>query len=239
MSSGKKPSFDYNSKYLSLNEDWHLEDTPRKFYEISQVLPLGEYETMLDIGCGVGVLTRLIADYYNCRNTVGLDISEIAVDEASALDKSGQIKWVKGSVFDLPVKKYDLVLCIDLIEHLDNIHKFLERLAILGKFIVIRVPMERTLLNTSLKLFFLGDEYRRLKEKYGHINHFTPTGFQALLKQYKLDILNKKAFPMPPRTSYLLELFRHLETPLINHVPDLTLRLFGGFLVVLVQPQHR
>lgn len=232
-------TLNYNNKYLSLNPDWHWEDAPRKFHEITQILPLEKYDRMLDIGCGIGVLTRIIADYYRCGDITGLDISKTAIEKATELDKAGQVNWVKGDIFSLTSNiVYDVVLCVDVIEHLKEVNKFFKVVRGLAKLMVVRLPIEQTILNSLMRTLLIKDEYERLEKKYGHINHFTPVAIKKLLKQLDFEILDYKAFSIPPRTSLWLDFFRRLESLTIASVPDLTLRLFGGFLVLLISTNH-
>jgi len=73
---------------------------------------------VLDIGCGTGYLMNYMKEHY-CLDgdVVGLDISEHGLEFCR---QRGETKLVLGSAMAVPVpdKSFDLVICIDTIQHL-------------------------------------------------------------------------------------------------------------------------
>ncbi|MGI5827875.1 MAG: class I SAM-dependent methyltransferase [Patescibacteria group bacterium] len=87
--------------------------------------------SLLDIGCGNGLFLQHAQHYFNCT---GIDISQNGLNEAKrrAPKAHFQIK----SIYDLdslPAKKYDVITCFDVLEHvlvkpttLDSIYRILK-----------------------------------------------------------------------------------------------------------------
>lgn len=73
---------------------------------------------VLDIGCGTGLLMNYMRENYNLDGpVVGLDISEHALKFCQS---RGETKLILGSATDVPLpsKAFDLIICIDTIQHL-------------------------------------------------------------------------------------------------------------------------
>ncbi len=99
-------------------EDWYSGEDPWGYYDnphdtrrketILSAIPKGDYEKVVDIGCGNGFLTKDLPG----RNILGVDISEKAVAWANQ-HTPAHVRFTAGSLFDLPelgLPQMDLVL---------------------------------------------------------------------------------------------------------------------------------
>jgi 2-polyprenyl-3-methyl-5-hydroxy-6-metoxy-1,4-benzoquinol methylase len=119
----------YNDQtYLRNNPTWHEEDAPFKKARILKLLrrnslPLG---TICDVGCGSGeILVQLAAQLPATTQFTGVDISQDAI----AIASRKQTERIQFALHDLTQPStsppYDLLLVIDVIEHLNNYFEFL------------------------------------------------------------------------------------------------------------------
>src|SRR5262249_40917396 len=72
----------------------------------------------LDIGCGTGLLMNYLKERYQLDGeVVGLDVSEHAL---KFCQQRGATKLILGSATEVPLpsKSFDLIICIDTIQHL-------------------------------------------------------------------------------------------------------------------------
>jgi len=79
-------------------------------------------DTVLDIGCGSGMVTRKIAEKVGCR-VIGVDRSEDCIQHANKRSKNKKnIKFVVGSMENLPFmdNKFDVIIASHIIEHLKD-----------------------------------------------------------------------------------------------------------------------
>src|SRR6185436_19857006 len=119
----------YNdTTYLSNNPSWHEEDASFKAGKILQLLrqnPLA-FKNVCEIGCGSGeILVQLSSELPETVKLFGFDISKDAINLA-AQKETGRIKFELKDITDQNEKYYfDLLLVIDVLEHLDNYFKFL------------------------------------------------------------------------------------------------------------------
>lgn len=73
---------------------------------------------VLDIGCGTGLLLNYIKEHYPVKGEpVGLDISEHAI---KFCEQRGAKELILGSATEVPLpdESFDLIICIDTIQHL-------------------------------------------------------------------------------------------------------------------------
>jgi len=89
------------------------------YLEAARIIKDNSYTSMIDLGCGFG--SKLI-DYIKpvCKNITAVDVND-AIDLCKTRDKD--INWVCWNLNEkyFSAAKYDLVLCADVLEHLDNL----------------------------------------------------------------------------------------------------------------------
>lgn len=101
-------------------------------------------ETVLDIGCGYGSLTKSIACKTKCGAITAVDISADNINKAKDISQNGKITYVHDDVLKwLDKRHFDVVVLSNVLEHLKNRVKFLQNVrvnATPGRFL-IRVPI--------------------------------------------------------------------------------------------------
>ena len=101
---------------------------------------------ILDIGCGGGIVSVPLARL-NAKVT-GLDAGpeNIIAAKAYAKGEGLDIEYLSSDVSDIH-KKYDVVLCLEVVEHVDNLDEFLKNISHLLKpnGLVILSTINRTL----------------------------------------------------------------------------------------------
>jgi len=126
----QKPDRKYVSgEYLRANPSWDIEDSPWKAEKVAKILSGSGFNpvSICEVGCGAGgVLAGLRAAYPEV-DLYGFDISP---DAAGFWEEhSGQkIHFQLGDFFELNKKHYDVLLVLDVIEHVIDPWKFLEGL---------------------------------------------------------------------------------------------------------------
>lgn len=144
---------------------------------VHRLLPPGLKGPILDAGCGDGRLSRDVKVAAGVSQVVGMDLSVRRAERAGAAIEG--VRFASGSIYDLPFADdtFELVLCTDLLEHLDDPHAAFAELARVSKrHVLISVPynirIEKTLCPHCNKDYFL----------YGHQHSFGKEGVDAMAR---------------------------------------------------------
>jgi len=100
-----------------------------KFYKEQRMAGIknADHLNILDVGCGIG--TALIELSWKNKMLLGYDISETALDFARfRATKTGARNVNFTSEFPQDLSKFDLVIAIDTLEHIEDLHGFLLKL---------------------------------------------------------------------------------------------------------------
>ena len=182
----------YNdNSYLEKNPSLHTEDSEFKFQNIKRFLSSIEVKNnrikILDIGGGAGIIGKLVLEYFQESGIIvtfhSLDLSTQMLK--IQLKNNPQIKKIINcSINECPKSNYDLVLMIDVIEHIEGKEDSAKILNKLGKNIIYNIPIEINFFDILkyLKSFFR--YYKRQKKMWGHIHFFSFTSSQSFLKRH-------------------------------------------------------
>jgi 2-polyprenyl-3-methyl-5-hydroxy-6-metoxy-1,4-benzoquinol methylase len=95
-----------------------------------------------EVGCGAGeILTKLQEKLPKDCLFWGYDISSKAIQ--ICLNKANnKLKFAKIDFLKEKTPHFDLILLIDLIEHLDDYHYFLKKIKARSKYKILHIPLE-------------------------------------------------------------------------------------------------
>lgn len=157
----------------------------RKFNnDVIETISLINPKTVLDIGCGEGFVTIEIAKKINSK-IVGIDKEKDAIKYALSNNKLENIEYSTGDIFKLDYfkdKSFDLVMSLEVLEHLENYEKAIEIMCKLSKkYLLLSVPNEPWFrIANVLRLKYL----KRFGNTPGHINNWTRKEFRNLCMGY-------------------------------------------------------
>lgn len=138
---------------------------------IRKIIP-SDVSSILDAGCGNGVITNALHPNYD---VTGLDLSDAALEYVQA-------PKVKASVTSIPFpdKAFDLVMCNEVLEHLDDndLSKAISELSrCAARYCLISVPNQEQLAAGLIKCRGCGNEFH----VYGHLQSFSLSRLDSLL----------------------------------------------------------
>ncbi len=96
---------------------------------VKDILPVLNSESkVLDYGCGMGGLAKLIVDLYGAH-VEGVDIDEGQIEKAkTAYGQTDKLSFIHINDFKFPDQKYQLVISTQVIEHVHNPGTYLSRI---------------------------------------------------------------------------------------------------------------
>lgn len=98
-------------------------------------------QRVLDVGCGEGNTAERLNDWLSGRDYFGVDLNPEAA--AYAGRRLPHLRFAAGSVYDLQADMADLVVCLEVIEHLDDPQRAIAALhRATTSDVVIGVPWE-------------------------------------------------------------------------------------------------
>jgi SAM-dependent methyltransferase len=137
--------------------------------------------TVLEIGCGEGHVTDLILST-GVSKVLATDISTLLVEENTARSKDSRVTFEVADMMTFAVsERFDVVICCEVLEHLDDPVRGLEMLHNLGAreyvFSVPREPIWR-IMNMAR-----GSYWSEFGNSPGHVNHFSQRAFIQFVEQ--------------------------------------------------------
>ena len=182
-----------NKKYLESNPTWHIEDSPYKVDLILKAINRSgiQFENILDIGCGAGMVVKILSEKYPSKSFHGVDISP---DAAKFFKDRNTTNLEYSHATD---KFFDVAICLDVFEHVEDYIGFLKEIKAKAKFIIFNIPLDMNV----IKLLSPGLRYAR--ENVGHIHYFNSFTALETLKEAGYQIidnyLSASFTKIPPR----------------------------------------
>jgi 2-polyprenyl-3-methyl-5-hydroxy-6-metoxy-1,4-benzoquinol methylase len=147
---------------------------------------------VLDAGCGEGFGMRTaIAPRF--PQVVGLDLSRESLRAAHTI--APEASFTCGSLLELPFPdhSYDLVVCLEVLEHLDDPGAGLAELCrVSGEWLLLSVPHEPLFRGAN---FLRGKNLRRWGNDEGHVNHWSARGFAQFVARRCRIVAQRQSFP--------------------------------------------
>jgi len=140
--------------------------------------PLGA-DNVLDAGCGEGETLERLSGVLPVRQ-VAIDLNPESVAYAKERVPGAEIS--QGDLLDLPFEdgEFDLVLCLEVLEHLpDPAAGLAELVRVAGRDIVLSVPHEPWF---RLGSFARGNYLKSWGNHPEHVNHWNPRTFRRFLE---------------------------------------------------------
>jgi 2-polyprenyl-3-methyl-5-hydroxy-6-metoxy-1,4-benzoquinol methylase len=151
--------------------------------------------SVLDVGCGEGVLTARWAERLGSGRVVGIDLKDPKLEAEWATRRRENLAFLAttGEALPFAAREFDLVAAIEVLEHVSDPQRTLaEMTRVAGAHLLVSVPHEplwRTL-NVAR-----GAYLRELGNTPGHVNHWSKRAFVRLLGGFGDVVEARSPFP--------------------------------------------
>jgi SAM-dependent methyltransferase len=213
--------------YLRKNPSWDSEDSPWKAGKVCDLLAAHGVrpESIVDIGCGAGNVLAELRHTFPAARLSGYDIAPDA-ERFWASHRASGIELSVGDFTTAPIRRYDLLLALDVLEHLQDPIAFLARIRGHAKHYVFHIPLDLSAASVLRETPLL-----HVRRKVGHVHYYTRGLALALLEDCGYRVVDARytgaAFTAPQRgwKARLAQLPRRMAFALNQ---DWGARLLGG-----------
>jgi GT2 family glycosyltransferase/trans-aconitate methyltransferase len=229
--------FDY-SKYPHL----HIEDSKGKIEELSKVIPSDfRVRTILNVGSDADLITQAIGKRYGASQIDTLDLSDQVIELSRITLTNFSKSEVKQCTLEeyKPTRSYDLIMFINVLEHLNDPINTLKTAAKLSKFLAVRSPLEESFINRLEKKYFGKDYQKVMEQRYGHIQHFSQESFKEILNTGGFDVINTEYFRVSNKADILKgPTHKFFEKTVSFFAKDKYPKIWGGFCVAFCKSRE-
>ena len=151
--------------------------------------------SVLDVGCGEGVLTEQWAQRIAPGRVVGIDLEDpkLAAEWAGRQRPNLTFSPMEVERLQFADDEFELVAATEVLEHVTDPERALAEMArVAARYLLVSVPHEPLwrVLNVAR-----GAYLRQLGNTPGHLNHWTRRSFAGLLSRYGDVIETRAPFP--------------------------------------------
>ena len=219
--------------YLAKNPQWHVEESPWKADQILRMLERNHLapKTICEIGCGAGeVLKQLQQKMDSACEFWGYEISPQAF-ELSRSRTNDKLHFRLREIGDDADAHFELVLVLDVIEHLEDYFSFLRKVKLKGDYKIFHFPLD-----VSVQSVLRRNGLMKTRNMYAHLHYFTKEIALQILLETDYDILDYFYTPRSidlgsEPTQKILKLPRRLFFAIQQ---DLAVRILGGFSLLVL-----
>jgi SAM-dependent methyltransferase len=163
--------------------------------DLDELLGLADPRSLLDVGCGEGVLVHRWALSLPQRRVVGIDLEEESIQAGWSKRQAPNLEYRTMPAENLPfaADEFYLASAIEVLEHLpDPAHTLAEMARCAERHLLVSVPREPLWRALNLAR---GAYWRSLGNTPGHLNHWSRRSFVRLLSRYGKVAEVRSPFP--------------------------------------------
>jgi SAM-dependent methyltransferase len=222
-----------NGEYLRKNPEWHAEESPWKAQQVIRMLRRNNLQprTICDAGCGAGEVLKQLHDHLGdeCR-FVGYDISPQAFEMCRTKAKE-RLDFKLADIRREENVFFDLVLVLDVIEHLEDYFSFLRDIRQKSHYAMFHIPLDLSAQTVGRKHGIL-----KRRDLYAHIHYFTKETALRTLQDVGYQVLDHFYTPrlidLPSdRLQKMLRVPRKIG---FAFHADVTVRILGGYSLLVL-----
>jgi 2-polyprenyl-3-methyl-5-hydroxy-6-metoxy-1,4-benzoquinol methylase len=162
---------------------------------LEELFGKAEPRSLLDVGCGEGVLTHKWAQQLGDARVVGIDLDDPQLHEEWAKRQAPNLDYQVMKAENLPFDddEFDVATAIEVLEHVpDPAHTVAEMARVAERRLLVSVPREPLWRALNMAR---GAYVRELGNSPGHLNHWSKRSFVKLLERHGDVVEARSPFP--------------------------------------------
>jgi len=219
--------------YLQNNPGWHAEASPWKAEHIHEIMSKNGIspQTICEIGCGAGGVLSALQERRHEATFVGYDISPQAF-ELCRKKANNKLSFYQANLLEQEGAFFDVVLAIDVFEHVPDYMGFLSRLRSKASYKIFHIPLD-----LSAQAILRESALVTAREKVGHMHYFTKYTALATLIDCGYQIIDwqytRKGIDLPNQ-GWKTRLLSVPRRSLFALSPNFAVHLLGGFSLLVL-----
>ncbi len=220
-----------DDSYFAKNPDWDRKDAPWKADKVKNILADHRIlpSSLCEIGCGSGdILAHLLKHLPNTK-MYGFDISPPLTkfwQKHEALTTQGVLELCLGDFHIINKKKYNVLLMLDVFEHIRDPFTFLEESKKHADLFVFHVPLDLSASSVVRKKVLI-----ETRKKVGHLHYYTKDLALSTIEDSGYEIIDWRytgASINSPNRSWKTRMASVLRRIVYGINKDFGVRLLGG-----------
>ncbi len=232
---GRIVDFYTKGQYFKNNPTWDTADTEWKFgrlnHKVESCLENGG-ESVLEVGCGSGKLLSSLAKKLPNHRFQGWDISPDAKHFWEEY-RQENLELNVGDILERDTGfKREVILLVDVLEHVADPLSFLERLKPRASHVVVHLPLDMNVVNVLFDKRLVS-----LRDSIGHIHYFTKATAEKMMSEAGYEIISSEysnAWKDSPNLRLLGKIGKVIRSFVYLLSPTLNAKLLGGETLILV-----
>jgi SAM-dependent methyltransferase len=163
---------------------------------LDELFTQADAQSLLDVGCGEGVLTHRWAQRLgDQKRVVGIDLDDPALHAEWAKRTAPNLEYRVMKAENLPFAddEFDAAAAIEVLEHVpDAEHTVAEMARVAKRWLLVSVPREPLWRGLNMAR---GAYWKDLGNTPGHLNHWSKRSFVALLTRHGEIVQARSPFP--------------------------------------------
>ncbi len=162
---------------------------------LEQLFARASPESLLDVGCGEGVLVHEWATQLGDKRVVGIDLEEESIQAGWEQRTAPNLEYRILRAENLPFAddEFDVATAIEVLEHVpDPEHTVAEMARVAKRWLLVSVPREPIWRAVNMAR---GAYIKDWGNTPGHLNHWSTASFKRLLSQHGEVVEVRKPFP--------------------------------------------
>ena len=220
--------------YYTHSQAWHVEDAPWKAHQVLRIITQNRLAptSIGEIGCGPGeVLLHLYRSLPPIVTFNGYEVAPVAYRLAQTRNRD-RLRFHLADLLDDEDAFFDVVLALDVLEHVEDYYDFLRRLRVRGTYKIFHIPLD-----LSAQTVLRGGLLLKKRAQVGHLQYFTretalaalaDTGYQVLDSFYTAWGIELPVRSLAAAVARFPRQFLHA----LNK--DLAARLLGGYSLLVL-----
>ena len=218
------------SSYLEKNPLWHTEESSWKAEHVLRMI--NRHKIVPRTICGAGeVLKQLQQRLDKECDFLGCDISPQAI-ELCRSRANERLHFELGDVTKISERFFDVILILDVIEHLEDYFSFLRTIKERALYKIFQIPLD-----LSVQTVLRATPLIKDRQRFGHIHYFTKETALQLLSDLGYNIIDwfytAVALDLPS-TNFKNVVMRIPRRLLYSINMDVAVRLLGGYRLLIL-----